>query len=103
MALFEDVFKAIEEDKEGKRFDRVSRIVGRADDHEGVELTLDYNCEIYKIPIGCKFELVIRSNLTDDTGASGAQEFDQTGKLFFHYHHKQKVSQSRKKTHPPNE
>lgn len=82
MAIFEDVFEVIEIDKEEKRFDRVSRLEGRGEDHENIELSLDYHCEIYELEIGNKFELVLRNSLTltDDTIPSEQnKEYDQTG------------------------
>mmetsp|Transcript_42524 Transcript_42524/g.52354 ORF Transcript_42524/g.52354 Transcript_42524/m.52354 type:complete len:147 (+) Transcript_42524:55-495(+) len=66
MALFEDVFEVTEIDKEGKRFDGVSRIECRGDEHEDVQLSLDYNSEIYSLKIGNKFDFVLRTSLSDN-------------------------------------
>ena len=79
MALFEDVFEVTEVDKDGKRFDKVSRVECRGDDNEDVHLSLDYNCEIYKLKIGRKFDFVLRSNLQDDQSMADNNEFNQSG------------------------
>eukprot|EP01083_Nonionella_stella_P019270 53549_1 len=78
MALFEDVFEVTEVDKDGKRFDRVSRIECRGDDNEDVHLSLDYNSEIYKLKIGTKFDFVLRSTLQDDLSMANDNEFNQS-------------------------
>ena len=80
MALFEDTFEVTEVDKDGKRFDRVSRIECRGDDNEDVHLSLDYNCDIYTLKIGKKFDFVLRSSLQDDSSmADNRDEFNQSG------------------------
>lgn len=81
MALFEDVFEVTEVDKDGKRFDRVSRIECRGDDNEDVTLSLDYNCDIYELKIGTKFDFVLRSSLQDDQSITDNNEFNQSSEL----------------------
>ena len=92
MALFEDVFEVTEVDKDGKRFDRVSRIECRGDDNEDVTLSLDYNCDIYSLKIGRKFDFVLRSSLQDDQSIADNNEFNQSSQLHLflkslHHHH----------------
>ncbi|ETO33132.1 hypothetical protein RFI_03973, partial [Reticulomyxa filosa] len=82
MALFEDTFEVIDVDKEGKRFDRVSRLECRAEEQEDVTLRLDYNCEIYRLEINNKFNFSLRTSLSDDTTVdvvSQSAEYDQSG------------------------
>ena len=81
MSLFDDIFEVTEADKEEKRFDLVSRIECRAEDREDVTLSLDYNCDIYTLEIGTKFEFVLRSSLSNDPTAQASKddEYDQSG------------------------
>mmetsp|Transcript_42333 Transcript_42333/g.69798 ORF Transcript_42333/g.69798 Transcript_42333/m.69798 type:complete len:145 (+) Transcript_42333:98-532(+) len=78
MSLFEDVFEVTEVDKDGKRFDKVSRVECRSDDNEDIHLSLDYNCEIYKLKIGKKFDFLLRSTLHDDQSMADNNEFNQS-------------------------
>lgn len=84
MALFEDVFEVTEIDKEGKRFDSVSRIECRGEDHEDVHLSLDYNCDIYKLKIGQKFDFMLRTSLNEDPSSDNNQnEYNHSSYFFF--------------------
>ena len=65
-------------DKDGKRFDRVSRVECRGVDNEDVHLSLDYNSEIYSLKINTKFDFLLRSTLQDDLSMSDNNEFNQS-------------------------
>lgn len=69
-SLFEDLYQVLEVDKDGKVFDRVSRLECRGEDHEDVHLSLDYNCDIYSLKIGEKFDFVLRSSLASDSNSN---------------------------------
>ncbi|KAJ1925462.1 DNA-directed RNA polymerases I, II, and III subunit RPABC3 [Tieghemiomyces parasiticus] len=71
--LFSDIFDCNDIDKDGKHFDRVSRLNARSENHM-MDLTLDYNLELYPMEIGDKFSLVLASTLSLDgtEGGSGA-------------------------------
>ncbi|PVU94066.1 hypothetical protein BB561_002818 [Smittium simulii] len=60
--LFSDFFSVKEVDKDGKKFDRVSRIGARSENYD-VELTLDVNSELYPLDHSDKFSLVLASTL----------------------------------------
>ncbi|KAI8078416.1 RNA polymerase [Thamnidium elegans] len=67
--LFQDIFDIKDLDPQGKRFDRVSRLVGRSENYE-MDLTLDFNAEIYPLKVGEKFSLVLASSLSLEASAS---------------------------------
>ncbi|KAI9363251.1 RNA polymerase [Pilaira anomala] len=67
--LFQDIFDIKDLDPQGKRFDRVSRLVGRSENYE-MDLTLDFNAEIYPLKIGEKFSLVLASSLSLEPNAN---------------------------------
>ncbi|KAI9261161.1 RNA polymerase [Sporodiniella umbellata] len=72
--LFQDIFDIREIDPEGKRFDRVSRLVARSENYE-MDLTMDFNSEIYPLKIGEKFSLVLASSLSlEATSSTGGVE-----------------------------
>merc|ERR1711879_855153 len=81
IALFEDSFDVTDIDKEGQRFDRVSRFECRGQDLDNVDLSLDINIELYKLERGDKFQMVLTRNL-DKSGAptDSQMEFDQSGR-----------------------
>lgn len=64
--LFEDIFEVLDVDKEGKRFDKVSRFVCKGDLYE-MDLTLDVNNEIYPLEKNGKFALALASTLNLDS------------------------------------
>jgi len=80
--LFEDNMEVKEVDKEGKRFDKVSRIEARTCESNDVRLILDYNSEIYDLPVGTKFTMVLTESLDLDSNevGPGQTEFDQSGR-----------------------
>ncbi|KAJ1994487.1 DNA-directed RNA polymerases I, II, and III subunit RPABC3 [Dimargaris cristalligena] len=69
--LFSDIFDCNDIDKDGKHFDRVSRLNARSENY-GMELILDYNIELYPLEIGTKFSLVLASSLSLDGAADAA-------------------------------
>ncbi|CAM0138034.1 DNA-directed RNA polymerases I, II, and III subunit RPABC3 [Umbelopsis sp. WA50703] len=69
--LFQDIFDIKDIDPEGKRFDRVSRVRARSENYE-MDLTLDYNTELYPLEIGEKFSLVLAASLALNGGSGGA-------------------------------
>ncbi|KAI8886562.1 RNA polymerase [Backusella circina FSU 941] len=72
--LFQDIFDIKDIDPQGKHFDRVSRLVGRSENYE-MDLTLDFNSEIYPLKLGEKFSLVLASSLSlDGVGAGGVEK-----------------------------
>jgi len=74
--LFEDVFEVVDVNPEGKKFDKVSRIVCRGDNYE-MDLVLDYNSHIYKLINGQKFTLVLARTLHLD-GTADSGEYNQS-------------------------
>ncbi|OMJ28790.1 DNA-directed RNA polymerases I, II, and III subunit rpabc3 [Smittium culicis] len=60
--LFSDFFTVKDIDKDGKKFDRVSRIGARSENYD-MELTLDVNSELYPLDHGDRFTLVLASSL----------------------------------------
>ncbi|KAI8647899.1 RNA polymerase [Parasitella parasitica] len=73
--LFQDIFDIKDLDPQGKKFDRVSRLVGRSENYE-MDLTLDFNAEIYPCSVGDKFSLVLASSLSLEasTSTSGVEK-----------------------------
>ncbi|KAI8144407.1 RNA polymerase [Fennellomyces sp. T-0311] len=76
--LFQDIFDIKDIDPNGKRFDRVSRLVARSENYE-MDLQLDYNAEIYPLQIADKFSLVLASSLSLEavqpaTNADGSEK-----------------------------
>ncbi|GBG75384.1 hypothetical protein CBR_g20014 [Chara braunii] len=73
--LFEDIFKILTRDPEGKKFDRVSRYVCRSEQFE-MDLILDINVDIYPLKEGEKFALALAPTLNLD-GTPDEGVFDQ--------------------------
>ncbi|KAJ2775540.1 DNA-directed RNA polymerases I, II, and III subunit RPABC3 [Coemansia linderi] len=61
--LFSDTFDIKDIDKDGKKFDRVSRIDARSQTHD-MSLILDINSELCKLDAGDKFKLTLASSLS---------------------------------------
>ena len=76
--LFEDTFEVAKLNPDGKKFDRVSRVVAKGETYE-VDLTLDVASEVYPLKVGDKFTLVLASTLRLD-GKPDEDTFDQDGK-----------------------
>ncbi|KAH7821753.1 putative Rpb8-PA [Monocercomonoides exilis] len=88
-AIISDIFLVTAVDSEGKRFKSVSRIEAKSDSFD-FRLRLDYNCDIYNLPLGQSFSLAI-SPITDETlipsydyvmsGTVFKEEFEKPDKL----------------------
>lgn len=63
--LFDDIFEVKNVDRDGKIFDKVSRINCSSETYE-VELNLDINSDIYKVTTGTKLKVVLTSSLNQD-------------------------------------
>ncbi|GJJ09498.1 hypothetical protein Clacol_003721 [Clathrus columnatus] len=78
--LFDDLFTIEDIDKEGRKFDRVSRLYARSSNFD-MGLTLDYNVELYPLKKEEKFSLVLASSLgRGGLTATGAEEGDEEDK-----------------------
>ncbi|EJD03977.1 RNA polymerase I [Fomitiporia mediterranea MF3/22] len=60
--VFDDLFTINAIDKDGKKFDRVSRLFAHSSNYD-MDLTLDYNTELYPLKSGESFSLVLASSL----------------------------------------
>jgi len=67
MSLFEDTFEITEVNPDGKKFDKVSRVVGRGDNYD-MELVLDVASQLYKLPPGQKVSVMLARTLRLDGG-----------------------------------
>ena len=63
--LFSDSFAIKDIDPQGKKFDRVSRIIAHGETVDA-ELTLDVNTEIYPLKSGQKFTLLLTNSISAD-------------------------------------
>ncbi|KAJ2810778.1 DNA-directed RNA polymerases I, II, and III subunit RPABC3 [Coemansia furcata] len=61
--LFSDTFDIKDLDKDGKKFDRVSRVDARSQTHD-MSLILDINSELCRLDAGDKFKLTLASSLS---------------------------------------
>jgi len=81
--VFDDLFTISDIDKDGKKFDRVSRLFAHSSNYD-MDLTLDYNIELYPLTKGESFSLVLATSLLRPTeggaanGADGADEEKDT-------------------------
>jgi DNA-directed RNA polymerase I, II, and III subunit RPABC3 len=69
--VFDDIFTINAIDKEGKKFDRVSRLYGHSKNYD-MDLTLDYNVELFPLQKEQNFALALASSLS--RGGSSADE-----------------------------
>ncbi|WOO82327.1 DNA-directed RNA polymerases II and V subunit 8A [Vanrija pseudolonga] len=69
--IFEDRFTVSDVDKDGKKFDRVSRIVATSRELN-MHLTLDIASELYPVAEGEAFALAVVRSLTPDQDAKDA-------------------------------
>lgn len=74
--LFRDYFHIATVDKEGKLFDRVSRVEGKSETYD-CEMILDINSEIYPITAGDRILAVLATSLSLDAHGAGDQETQQ--------------------------
>jgi DNA-directed RNA polymerase I, II, and III subunit RPABC3 len=73
--VFDDIFLIKDIDPEGKKFDRVSRLVCNSENFK-TEVILDVNTQLYPMVIGEKFRLALAFTLRDD-GLADEGEYDQ--------------------------
>eukprot|EP00741_Cyanophora_paradoxa_P003820 tig00000718_g3714.t1 len=74
--LLEDIFDIKEVDKDGKKFDKVSRLECRSENYE-LDLVLDINTDVYPMEAGNKFSLALASTLHLD-GKPDEGVYDQS-------------------------
>jgi len=70
--VFDDIFTINAIDKEGKKFDRVSRLYAHSKSYD-MDLTLDFNVELFPLQQDDSFALALASSLSRG-GAGGAIE-----------------------------
>lgn len=63
--MFDDLFHVKDIDPDGKKFDRVSRLMCESESFK-MDLILDVNTQIYPIKLGDKFRLVLAETLRED-------------------------------------
>ncbi|KAI6660958.1 DNA-directed RNA polymerases I, II, and III subunit RPABC3 [Oopsacas minuta] len=63
--LFEDIFHVKDLDRDGKKFERVSRLFCESESFK-MDLILDVNTQLYPVEIGEKFRLLLASTLNED-------------------------------------
>ncbi|TFK30597.1 RNA polymerase [Coprinopsis marcescibilis] len=73
--LFDDIFTISAIDKEGKKFDRVSRLYAHSKNYD-MDLTLDYNIELFPLKENQSFALALASSLMRG-GTKGDTEEDE--------------------------
>ncbi|KAL0580315.1 DNA-directed RNA polymerases I, II, and III subunit RPABC3 [Marasmius crinis-equi] len=71
--VFDDIFTINAIDKEGKRFDRVSRLYAHSKNYD-MDLTLDYNIELFPLKNGQNFALALATSLVRGAPGGGANE-----------------------------
>ncbi|KAG6842527.1 hypothetical protein C0991_000053 [Blastosporella zonata] len=69
--VFDDIFTINAIDKEGKKFDRVSRLYAHSKNYE-MDLTLDYNVELFHLQNEDSFALALASSLARGGAPAGA-------------------------------
>ncbi|KAH8100635.1 tubulin-tyrosine ligase family-domain-containing protein [Cristinia sonorae] len=69
--VFDDIFTINGIDKEGKKFDRVSRLFAHSKNYD-MDLTLDYNIELYPLNDGESFALALATSLHKGPPSGGA-------------------------------
>ncbi|KAI0936227.1 hypothetical protein AcV5_004418 [Taiwanofungus camphoratus] len=76
--VFDDIFTISAIDKEGKKFDRVSRLYAHSKNYD-MDLTLDYNVELYPLQKDQSFALALASSLARGPpgAAGGAADEDE--------------------------
>jgi len=71
--VFDDIFTVNAINKEGKKFDRVSRLYAHSKNYD-MDLTLDFNVELFPLHQDDSFALALASSLARGGGAAGATE-----------------------------
>jgi len=80
--VFDDMFTITDIDKEGRKFDRVSRLYAHSKNYD-MDLTLDYNIELFPLKTGQSFALSLATSLArgggpkTDGGLNDGEEKDQ--------------------------
>lgn len=77
--LFEDVLIVTSVDREGKVFDKVSRIEGKTEDQD-CKLILDINSEIYNMSKDNHYSLIITKSVYSDGSLTGGFSVDMYNK-----------------------
>jgi len=67
--VFDDIFYIEKIDPGGKKYDRVSRLHAKSRNYS-MELTLDYNCEIFPLDLDTNVVLALASSLARDPVAT---------------------------------
>eukprot|EP01104_Vermistella_antarctica_P009512 TRINITY_DN2452_c0_g1_i1.p2 TRINITY_DN2452_c0_g1~~TRINITY_DN2452_c0_g1_i1.p2 ORF type:complete len:148 (+),score=31.65 TRINITY_DN2452_c0_g1_i1:72-515(+) len=78
LLLFEDIFDVKDIDKDGKQFEKVSRIAMKGENYE-MDLTVDINIDIYPIKHNEKFSIALTSTLSQ-RGVPDEGFYDQSRK-----------------------
>mmetsp|Transcript_7289 Transcript_7289/g.13633 ORF Transcript_7289/g.13633 Transcript_7289/m.13633 type:complete len:155 (-) Transcript_7289:65-529(-) len=73
--IFEDKFEVIQVDPDGKKFEKVSRIVCQGESYE-MELVLDVHFGLFKCKIGEKINFALASTI-DPSGRKEEENYDQ--------------------------
>ncbi|KAM0755949.1 DNA-directed RNA polymerase II subunit H [Meredithblackwellia eburnea MCA 4105] len=68
--LFNDTFTISSVDKDGKKFDRVSRVNGKSSNHD-MDLTLDVNSDLLPLQPSATFSFALASSLLPDGQKEG--------------------------------
>ncbi|KAF8203059.1 hypothetical protein BJ912DRAFT_1053067 [Pholiota molesta] len=71
--VFDDIFTINAIDKEGKKFDRVSRLYAHSKNYD-MDLTLDYNVELFPLQKDQNFALALASSLARGGRSAGAAD-----------------------------
>ncbi|GBE78304.1 RNA polymerase I [Sparassis latifolia] len=71
--IFDDIFTISDIDKEGKKFDRVSRLYAHSKNYD-MDLTLDYNVELYPLQQDQSFALALASSLARGPPTAGGDD-----------------------------
>ncbi|KAF8973721.1 hypothetical protein BDZ97DRAFT_1776492 [Flammula alnicola] len=71
--VFDDIFTINAIDKEGKKFDRVSRLYAHSKNYD-MDLTLDYNVELFPLQKDQNFALALASSLARGGPTTSAAE-----------------------------
>ncbi|KAF7319942.1 DNA-directed RNA polymerases I, II, and III subunit RPABC3 [Mycena kentingensis (nom. inval.)] len=69
--VFDDIFTINAIDKEGKKFDRVSRLYAHSKNYD-MDLTLDYNLELFPLKDEDSFAMALASSLARGGPQNGA-------------------------------
>ncbi|KAI6005234.1 RNA polymerase I [Pisolithus orientalis] len=71
--VFDDIFTIYAIDKEGRKFDRVSRLYARSRNYD-MDMTLDYDVELFPVSNDQTVAMALASSLSRDSAQAGAGE-----------------------------